>query len=155
MYSAPAEHAPLPWPDVDAPLRGAGTYGITAIEDAYPHPRPVWGVWVGERLHLSVGSPVVRRLVSGDPREAKIQAACTGEKAHESWFPTRHPNTRPSFESQYVYLLGRVALCKSTRTCERSRRSYCDKVKELAQVGSWHQLEWACSLMALRNNSSP
>jgi hypothetical protein len=29
----------------------------------HPHPRPVWGVWHQERLHLSLGSPTLRRAI--------------------------------------------------------------------------------------------
>jgi hypothetical protein len=25
----------------------------------HPHPRPVWGIWSQQRLHLSIGSPAI------------------------------------------------------------------------------------------------
>lgn len=67
MYGAPSDAAALDWAWVDEQLRGAGTYWIIAAGGDHPHPRPVWGVWSGDLLHLSIGSPVVARLVARDP----------------------------------------------------------------------------------------
>ena len=67
LYGRPSEVAPLAWSWVDAELAGAGAYWVTARGAGHPHPRPVWGVWDGRRLHLSIGSPVVARLLGDDP----------------------------------------------------------------------------------------
>lgn len=67
MYGEPSRLAALDWAWVDAELRTAGTYWVTAGGGGHPHPRPVWGVWSGELLHLSIGSPVVARLLDQDP----------------------------------------------------------------------------------------
>jgi hypothetical protein len=67
MFGAPSDAGGLDWAWVDAQLRSAGTYWITATGGEHPHPRPVWGVWSGDLLHLSIGSPVVARLVARDP----------------------------------------------------------------------------------------
>ena len=32
-----------------------------------PHPRPVWGVWHDDRLHLSIGTPALRQALADDP----------------------------------------------------------------------------------------
>ena len=67
LYGHESDAAPLDWEWVDAQLSGAGTYWVVVdAPDGGPHPRPVWGVWWAESLHLSIGSPVnVRRTVPG------------------------------------------------------------------------------------------
>jgi hypothetical protein len=67
MYGEPSDIAPLDWAWVDAELSAAGTYWVTASGGHHPHPRPVWGVWVDEWLNLSIGSPVIARLVEQHP----------------------------------------------------------------------------------------
>jgi len=52
---------------VEAQLGAAGTYWLVARTPGHPHPRPVWGIWHGQQLHLSVGSPTLRRAVDLDP----------------------------------------------------------------------------------------
>jgi hypothetical protein len=65
MYGQPSEIAPLEWDWVDQELAASGAYWVIAIGGGrYPHPRPVWGVWHGEQLNLSVGSPVLQRALS-------------------------------------------------------------------------------------------
>ena len=65
MYGEVAEQAPLPWRWVDDELTRAGTYWVVpAPSGGHPHPRPVWGVWLGRRLLLSVGSKVVTRQLA-------------------------------------------------------------------------------------------
>ena len=66
MYGAPSDAAPLEWEWVDGQLRTAGTYWVVPNGDRRPHPRPVWGVWQDELLHLSIGSPVISRLLRQD-----------------------------------------------------------------------------------------
>jgi hypothetical protein len=66
MYGEPSDVALLDWDWVDAELSAAGTYWVTPSGDGRPHPRPVWGVWSDELLHLSIGSPVLARLLEQD-----------------------------------------------------------------------------------------
>ncbi len=66
MYGAPSDGSPLEWEWVDGQLRTAGTYWVVTNGDRRPHPRPVWGVWQDELLHLSIGSPVISRLLRRD-----------------------------------------------------------------------------------------
>ena len=70
MYGQPSEHPPLDWEWVQEQLESAGTYWVIPRRrpDGYPHPRPVWGVWLDDALHLSIGSPVIRRALAADPR---------------------------------------------------------------------------------------
>lgn len=67
MYGEPSDVAPLDWAWVAAELSTAGTYWVNASGGDHPHPRPVWGVWADEWLHLSIGSPVVARLLERNP----------------------------------------------------------------------------------------
>ena len=79
MYGEPSRAAALDWPWVDAQLAAAGTYWVVASGGEHPHPRPVWGVWRDEVLHLGVGGPVVSRLLElaavrhGAPRQRRRQ----------------------------------------------------------------------------------
>jgi hypothetical protein len=66
MYGHPSELPPLAWNWVEAELAEAGSYWVTARDAGHPHPRPVWGVWGNRQLHLSIGSPVVSRLLEHD-----------------------------------------------------------------------------------------
>ena len=62
MYGQPSTNAPLEWAWVERQLTGSETYWVdVAGSAARPHPRPVWGVWVDGRLHLSIGTPAIRR----------------------------------------------------------------------------------------------
>lgn len=67
MYGGPSDAAPLAWSWVEAELVGAGTYWVVARGGGWPHPRPVWGVWDDEALHLSIGSPVLGWALERDP----------------------------------------------------------------------------------------
>lgn len=66
MYGRPSEAAPLAWSWVEAELVAAGAYWVTARGAGHPHTRPVWGIWSEGQLHLSIGSPVVARLLEDD-----------------------------------------------------------------------------------------
>jgi hypothetical protein len=70
LYTRPSDHDPLEWGWVNDQLRAAGTYWVVpaALPGPRwpPHPRPVWGIWNERRLVLSIGSPVIRRLVEKD-----------------------------------------------------------------------------------------
>jgi hypothetical protein len=70
MYGEPSDVDELDWSWVDAELASAGTYWITASGAGHPHPRPVWGIWADERLDLSIGSPVIARLLGDRPEVA-------------------------------------------------------------------------------------
>jgi hypothetical protein len=61
-----SECDPLEWHWVEEQLQAAGTYWIVARSDGPPHPRPVWGVWTGRRLLLSVGSQVITQQLRAD-----------------------------------------------------------------------------------------
>ena len=64
LYGTPSDKPVLAWSWVDEQLRAAGTYWLTVPDvGRYPHPRPVWGVWHADHLHLSVGSPLVARAL--------------------------------------------------------------------------------------------
>jgi hypothetical protein len=71
LYTQASDHAAVEWTWVDEQLRTAGTYWVVPVAEAGrpPHPRPVWGTWADRRLALSVGSPVVGRLL---PPEALV-----------------------------------------------------------------------------------
>ena len=75
LYGELSRQPDLDWAWVDRALRTAGTYWVTARSDGYPHPRPVWGVWLDAQLYLSIGSPVIRRQLAGDPRVTAHLAA--------------------------------------------------------------------------------
>jgi hypothetical protein len=49
-----------------AALTASGTYWIAA-DAGRPQPRPVWGVWDHGQLHLSIGSPTIRRAIGQQP----------------------------------------------------------------------------------------
>jgi hypothetical protein len=68
MYGEVSEHEPLAWSWVDGELEAAPTYWVAAGTTAYPAARPVWGVWRDAVLHLSIGSPTIRRALDADPR---------------------------------------------------------------------------------------
>jgi len=68
MYGQPSDHPPLEWGWAAEQLETAGLYWVIPRSDGYPHPRPVWGVWLAEALHLSIGSPAIRSAMAADPR---------------------------------------------------------------------------------------
>ncbi len=68
LYGHPSEKPPLDWAWVDGQLESAGTYWVVGCAQGHPHPRPVWGVWSGGRLFLSIGSPAIVRALAADPR---------------------------------------------------------------------------------------
>lgn len=67
MYGAPSTEPGLAWSWVDERLTAAGTYWTIARGGSHPHPRPVWGIWAEQRLHLSIGSPVISGLLAAAP----------------------------------------------------------------------------------------
>jgi hypothetical protein len=67
FYGSPTDAEPMDWADVDEALQAAGTYWVVARSAGHPHPRPVWGLWDGSILHLSIGGPVLVRDLATDP----------------------------------------------------------------------------------------
>jgi hypothetical protein len=68
MYSQVSEVDELEWPWVEQQLVDSGMYWVAAADGGrVPHPRPVWGVWDDDELLLSLGSPVVNRLLDARP----------------------------------------------------------------------------------------
>jgi hypothetical protein len=68
MYGQPSDHEQLEWAWAREQLESAGLYWVTPITTGHPHPRPVWGIWLDDELHLSIGSPVIRAALAEDPR---------------------------------------------------------------------------------------
>jgi hypothetical protein len=68
LYGQVSDLDRLEWDEIAARLVEAGTYWVTAaVESGPPHPRPVWGCWIDDRLLLSIGSPVVLRQLASRP----------------------------------------------------------------------------------------
>jgi hypothetical protein len=73
MFGSAPDAERLPWSWVEDQLASAGTYWVVAHARLdpgtrrWPHPRPVWGVWGDAGLHLSVGSPSIRRQLELEP----------------------------------------------------------------------------------------
>ena len=62
MFGAPSTNSQLAWSWVEQQLTDAETYWVdVAGAGPRPHARPVWGVWLDEQLHLSIGTPAIRR----------------------------------------------------------------------------------------------
>jgi hypothetical protein len=68
FYGQPSDHDRLEWSWVERQLLNSGIYWAVAGSDGQPHPRPVWGLWQASRLHLSMGTPAIRRALAVDPR---------------------------------------------------------------------------------------
>ena len=67
LYGQRSEKPALEWAWVEAQLESAGTYWVVPRSEGHPHPRPVWGVWLDERLYLSIGTPVTLTALAADP----------------------------------------------------------------------------------------
>jgi hypothetical protein len=74
QYGQPSSEAELEWAWVDTQLTEAGTYWVSTGADRQPHPRPVWGVWVEEVLHLSIGSPMLAAAPFGTPATVHLDS---------------------------------------------------------------------------------
>jgi hypothetical protein len=71
LWGRQAEAPAIPWPDVEARLAATEEYWLVSVQaDGPPTPRPVWGVWLDERLLLSVGSPSHWRAIDARPEVA-------------------------------------------------------------------------------------
>lgn len=68
MWGDERQDPPPAWSWVKEQLSRAGTYWVISRSPGYPHPRPVWGVWVSDKLFLSIGSQVIARELGTDPR---------------------------------------------------------------------------------------
>jgi hypothetical protein len=64
LYGSPSDATRLDWHWVQQELDASGTYWISAHGDRRPVERPVWGVWRDGALHLSIGSPTIRRAIA-------------------------------------------------------------------------------------------
>ncbi len=67
FYGLESEDEPLEWEWVDEQLTASGLYWVSTRTAAHPHPRPVWGVWLDDRLFLSIGTPAARDVLEVDP----------------------------------------------------------------------------------------
>ncbi|MEO5974745.1 MAG: hypothetical protein ABIQ38_06040, partial [Ilumatobacteraceae bacterium] len=67
LYGRPSDAGLLDWSWVEYQLVSAGTYWVNVRLVAYPHPRPVWGIWFESSLVLSIGSPKLMRCIEKDP----------------------------------------------------------------------------------------
>jgi hypothetical protein len=68
MYGEPSDLPSPEWAWVATLLAAAHLYWVVAPTADWPHPRPVWGVWLDDRLYLSLGSPHLRRDLASDGR---------------------------------------------------------------------------------------
>jgi len=58
----------IAWADAEARLAATEEYWLVSVRsDGTPTPRPVWGVWLDERLLLSVGSTSHWRGIGTNP----------------------------------------------------------------------------------------
>jgi len=71
MWGADKTDTPgLQWSDVSARLAASETYWVVNVppgRGGVPAPRPVWGVWLHDRLLLSVGSSSLWAGLSASP----------------------------------------------------------------------------------------
>ncbi len=74
QYGRPSDCPALEWEWVDAQLSDAGTYWVSISTDRHPHPRPLWGVWADEMLHLSIGSPTLAAAPPGTPTTVHLDS---------------------------------------------------------------------------------
>ncbi len=74
QYGNPSTHPGLEWAWVDTQLTEAGTYWVSTGAARHPHPRPVWGVWADEMLHLSIGSPRLAAARLGTPMTVHLDS---------------------------------------------------------------------------------
>lgn len=68
MYGEQSDLPALEWDWADQRLAQAPLYWVIGATAGWPHPRPVWGVWDGALLCVSLGSPGLRRSLEADPR---------------------------------------------------------------------------------------
>lgn len=68
LYGTPSEVDRLAWSWVEQQLVDAGTYWVSVPTTGFPHPRPVWGVWLAGELLVTLGSPALRRGVAAEGR---------------------------------------------------------------------------------------
>jgi hypothetical protein len=59
----------IPWAEVDELLRAARNYRVASLgADGLPRTRPVWGVWLDQRLALSAGAGYWTRFEVGSSK---------------------------------------------------------------------------------------
>lgn len=64
VYGHPSDAPPLDWAWVDGELVASLTYWTMPAGEGQAHPRPVWGLWHYDCLHLSIGSQVIARVAT-------------------------------------------------------------------------------------------
>jgi hypothetical protein len=105
LFGAASEDPPLEWTWVDDQLAAAGTYWLVAATDRHPHPRPVWGVWLGGVLQLSVGGPVLRRQLVASPEVTVHLDSGTDVVIVEGWAgetsPDEHAAAIAAYDAKY------------------------------------------------------
>jgi hypothetical protein len=99
MYGQSSTHPPPRWGWVEGELQAAGTYWVTARPAGHPHPRPVWGVWHRDGLHLSIGSPVIAREIADDRRLAVHLESGTDVVIVEGVVPDASPSAAQVLEA--------------------------------------------------------
>jgi hypothetical protein len=75
MYTQVSDLPELDWHWVEEELTTATLYWVAVETTGHPHPRPVWGVWADDRLHLSIGTPAIRRAAPGTPVTVHLDGA--------------------------------------------------------------------------------
>lgn len=104
MYGGEIDEPGRSWADVEARLRSPETIWVVAGGER-PHPRPVWGVWSGDALHLTVGSPALRAaLVPGAQVSAHLDSG-TDVVIVEGVVagPTSEPAIVAAYDEKYDY----------------------------------------------------
>jgi hypothetical protein len=75
QYGQPSTSPRLEWAWVDGALSTAGTYWASVTDNGgRPHPRPVWGIWLGDVVHLSLGSPTLAAAEPGRPMTVHLDS---------------------------------------------------------------------------------
>ena len=71
MWGQVRDAPTIPWDEVRARLESCPEYWLVTVQpDGMPTPRPVWGVWLDDRLLLSVGSTSHWRGIETHPQVA-------------------------------------------------------------------------------------
>jgi hypothetical protein len=112
LYTQPSDHPQLDWQWVQKQLESAGTYWVIPCSDGYPHPRPVWGLWLDDALHLSIGSPVIRGALASDPKVTVHLESGTEVVVVEGQFipaTTTDPNVIAAYNDKYDWAYDEAA----------------------------------------------
>jgi hypothetical protein len=100
MFTTVPEADALDWDEVRSELAAEVTYWVVPRSpEGPPHPRPVWGVWLDDGLHLSIGSPVVRRQLDADPAVTVHTASGTEVVVVEGVSAGAAPDPTPALDA--------------------------------------------------------